>query len=158
MIGSATDERCDWAIPVLNESMWQPFAKAVFLGTVAGGAPMAVLTTLLATFSLVKGEIGPLPFIWLSITPFVVTLPFVLGASIIIGLPLTVFLKQRRWESEPVYVAAGISAGFILPIIILCFTGAPAGYWTACLGALGGGVTSRTWWISAREPKIFYPD
>ncbi|MFT3965015.1 MAG: hypothetical protein QM690_03940 [Sphingobium sp.] len=140
------------------QTMWQPFFKAVFLGTVAGGAPMAVLTTVLAVISLVGGEIGLLPFIWLSMIPFVVAFPLVLGVSTVIGLPLTAFLKQRQWESQLAYIVIGIIVGFILPIIVLRIMEAPAGYWIALLGALAGGVTSRTWWIAAREPTICYSD
>lgn len=134
--------------------MW-PFAKSVLFGALAGAAPMLIFTTVLAIGSLPEGVNGDgnlLPSLKLAILPLVVSLPLVLGASIVIGLPLTAILKRKGWESGMVYIATGAVAGFILPIVILLLLHAPAGYWTAHLGAVGGAVTGRTWWTSAREP------
>ncbi|MET0370530.1 MAG: hypothetical protein ABW039_04035 [Sphingobium sp.] len=122
---------------------------------------MLIFTGVLALGLLPAGlnEGGRLfPSLWLAILPFVVSLPLVLAASIIVGLPLTALLQRRGWECASAYISVGAIVGFVLPIAILLLMAAPAGYWMALLGAVGGAVTGKTWWMSAREPLVSYPN
>lgn len=140
--------------------MW-PFVKSVLFGALAGAAPLLIFTGALAIASLPEGLNGGgrlFPSLWLAIVPLVISIPLVLGASIIVGLPLTVFLKRRGWESASAYISVGAIVGFALPIVILLLMAAPTGYWMALLGAIGGAVTGRTWWATGREPRVSYPD
>ncbi|MFP5434910.1 MAG: hypothetical protein ACLGIM_17585 [Alphaproteobacteria bacterium] len=140
--------------------MWS-FVKSVLFGAVAGAAPVLVFTFALAINSLPEGLKGGGSLflsVWLAILPLVISIPLVFGASVIVGLPLTTLLKRRRRESEFAYISVGAAVGFALPIVILLLIAAPAGYWTALLGAFGGAITGKTWWVSAREPHVSYPD
>lgn len=135
--------------------MW-PFIKSVLFGAFVGAAPVLRFTISLAVTSLPEGLNGDgklFPVFWLAILPLVVATPIVLGASIIIGLPLTVILQRNKWESGAVYMSVGAAFGFVLPIFGLLSMAAEEGYWMALLGALSGGITGRTWWILARKPK-----
>ena len=83
--------------------MMPAFAKSVLIGSLVGAAPFLAFTLLLAEFSLPDGINGPgtLPAtLWLAILPLVVSFPIVLGASIVIGLPLTFALRRNGWESS----------------------------------------------------------
>lgn len=134
------------------------FFKSVVFGALAGAAPILIFTTVLSLVSLPEGLNGDgrlFPSLWLAILPLVVSFPLVLGASIIIGLPFTAFLKYRKWESSAAYIGGGAAFGFVLPPTILLIGEAPAGYWMALLGAVGGAVTGRTWWVSAREARAY---
>jgi hypothetical protein len=130
--------------------MW-PFVKSVLLGALAGSAPFLVFTGTLVATSLPRGFNGDGQ---LAVLPLLVATPIVLVSSILIGLPLTVVLRRRGSESRFAYIASGGAAGFIIPPVILFLMSAPSGYWIAILGAVGGGVTGRTWWASARDPEV----
>lgn len=139
----------------------RPFVKSVLFGALAGAAPVLIFTGALAIASLPQGLNGAgrlFPSLWLAILPLVVSIPLVLGASIIFGLPLTLILRRRGWESASAYISVGAIVGFALPIVILLLMAAPAGYWMALLGAFSGAVTGRTWWLSGREPHVSYPN
>lgn len=136
----------------------RPFVKSVLFGALAGAAPMLVLTVFIAIGLLADGVKvgGMLPLLWLAVLPLVVSIPLVFAASILVGLPLTFLLKRRLRESASAYISVGAFVGFVVPIAILLLMEAPAGYWMALLGAVGGAVTGRTWWVSAREPEVSY--
>lgn len=133
------------------------FWKSVFLGTLAGGGPIAIPMTLLA-IGMLFSDRNFFGAIYAALLPFLVALPIVLGSSLIAGLPVTFFLKKRRWENVSTYICAGVVIGFLVPIAILLIGDAEAGYQLAWLGALSGGVTARTWWVSGREPYVSYDD
>jgi hypothetical protein len=139
--------------------MW-PFAKSVILGALTGSAPILMFTILLSASSLPDGLNGDghlLPSLWLVVLPLVVAAPIVFVASLLVGLPLTLLLRRKGWESGAVYISVGAGMGFVLPIAGLLLMSAPAGYWMSILGAVSGAVTGRTWWVSAREPNISFP-
>ena len=132
----------------------RPFIKSVLFGAFAGAAPMLIITSVIAIGTLADGWNGGSRFfakLWIGILPLVISLPLVLGASIVVGLPLTAVPKRSGRESESAYIFAGAIVGFALPIMILMLAAAPAGYWMAALGSLAGAVTGRTWWISGRK-------
>jgi hypothetical protein len=136
--------------------MW-PFVKSVLLGALAGSAPFLVFTGTLVATSLPRGFNGDgqlAGMLWVAVLPLLVATPTVLVSSILIGLPLTVVLRRRGSESRFAYIASGGAAGFIIPPVILFLMSAPSGYWIAILGAVGGGVTGRTWWASAHDPDV----
>jgi hypothetical protein len=140
----------------VHARMW-PFVKSVLFGALAGSAPFLVPTGTLVVTSLPSGfnDDGQLAgMLWIAVLPMVVAVPIVLGSSILIGLPLTAVLRRRGRESRIAYIASGAAAGYIIPPAILFLMSAQDGYWIAFLGAIGGAVTGRTWWISARDPDV----
>ncbi|UZK64645.1 hypothetical protein [Sphingomonas sp. M1-B02] len=135
--------------------MWA-FTKSVLLGTLAAAALPSIFTVTLAIDSLPEGLDGGgrlFPSLWLAILPIVVTIPIVLGTSVLFGLALTVLLKRTEHETAAAYMISGAVLGFAVPLVILLIIGAPEGHWVALLGALSGAVTAHTWWRSAREPN-----
>lgn len=133
------------------------FWKSVLFGTLVGGGPIAVPMAVLA-LSILWSERN---FIGASIAvliPFLVALPLVLGSSVVAGLPITLLLKNKGWENVTTYICSGVTVGFLVPIIVLLVSHAEGGYPLALLGALSGGVTARTWWVSGREPNVRYDD
>lgn len=140
--------------------MW-PFVKSVIYGSVAGAAPALWAVILLAIglqSSGVNGRSDWGPLLVFAAGLLIVSTVLVLGAALFIGLPLTWILSRKKRESAAAYIGAGIVAGFAIPILIFVLPsgGEPDSYWLALFGALGGGVAGRTWWVSAREPKIDY--
>ena len=132
------------------------FVRAVLHGAVAAAAPMLVITLVMEVISMFDlGRPGGnlWPSLYLMALPLIVTLPLVLAASLLIGLPLTILLKRTDRESERAYMACGAVAGFLIPIVGLLAMAAPSGYWVALLGAFGGAITGRTWWSAARQPQ-----
>jgi hypothetical protein len=137
-----------------NDHMWA-FGKAVLSGSLVGAAPVLALTLLLAASSLPDGinGSGSLPAtLWLAILPLAVSFPVVFITSLVIGLPLTYFLRRNGWESNAAYVGVGVTAGFVIPVAGLLMMAAGAGYWIALLGAASGAATGHVWWSSARKP------
>jgi hypothetical protein len=131
------------------------FWESVFFGTLAGGGPIALPMALLAVGMLFSDR-NYFGAIYAIVLPFLVAFPLVLGSSIVAGLPVTFFLKWKGWENASTYIFAGVTIGALVPIAILVIGDAESGYPLALLGALSGGVTARTWWVSGREPHIIY--
>ena len=138
-------------------ALLRAFVQAVLLGAIAAAAPMLVVTGIIGTASILDG--GPrgdgviAPALYLMVLPLVVSLPVVLTASLIVGLPVTLLLKRWNRESAWAYAACGAVAGALIPLVGLLAAGAPSGYWTALLGVIGGAVTGWTWWFTARKPR-----
>ncbi len=92
---------------------------------------------------------------WFAFMPLVVAIIVVLVASVVLGLPLTFFLKRRQQERASVYAGAGAAAGFIIPILLYYRQGGIdlSSIFLAIMGTLSGAVTGLTWWLSARKPR-----
>lgn len=91
--------------------------------------------------------------IWVAILPLAVAAPLVIGASIVFGLPIMLWLRRTGRESHDAYIVAGGGIGFFLPIVALGIVGAPSGYWVGFLGLLSGAMTARTWWHATRPNR-----
>jgi phosphotransferase system glucose/maltose/N-acetylglucosamine-specific IIC component len=130
---------------------------------------------------LIGGLVGALPFIWLAIDwvleiptvtercnwhIFVVAAPFclaailisaliVLMACMVIGLPLTYYLKKTRRESGEAYIVVGAVSGFILTVIMLIAVGMGQLFWLPFMAALSGAATGASWWRSIRRPQFW---
>lgn len=134
------------------------FVRAVLYGALAAAAPVLVVTVTLGIASMLdggwRGDGKLAPSLWLAVLPLVVTLPLVLAASLLVGLPLTMLLRRFGRESELAYTTCGAVAGCLIPIGGLLAMAAPSGHWTALLGAFGGAVTGRTWWSAARTRDV----
>lgn len=121
------------------------FARAVAAGTVVGAGPALGFTVLFALASLPDGINGPGSLwqtLYLAALPLIVTVPFVLGASILIGLPLAYALIRSGHEQGSVCAIFGAA----LPVAILWMAGDAAGYWLAVPGMLSGTATAWSWW------------
>lgn len=136
-------------------AMWR-FAKAVLLGALAAAIAPMILTTALAASDLgevMRGDLDAWIAAYIAILPFIVAFPVVLLSGLFIGLPTTALLKWLGWECLEAYVAVGVIAGAIIPLVPLISTHANDGYWIALLGAVGGGVTAHVWWSSSPAGK-----
>ena len=90
-----------------------------------------------------EGQIGSL---MLMFAPLIITVPCVLVASIVFGLPLTACLSHLGKERGEYYVFAGTALG-ALPFIVLMFwkyASTDLGY-IAVMGAIGGAATGWQW-------------
>lgn len=136
----------------------RPLAKSALFGGLAGAAPLLMLTFPLGIYSLVNGSpiAGLLPSLGIAVLPLVVAVPVIFVAMLVFGIPLTLLLKRCRLERASVYTAFGAVLGLLLFAAFLIMFGRPSGYWMALLGAVGGGVTGRTWWVYARQSNVRY--
>lgn len=132
------------------------FCKAVLAGSFTAAAMPLVFTILFALSSLADGGInGPGSMgasLYLAILPLLLTTPVVLLASILIGLPLTLFLRRSGRESTLAYCTAGGIAGFLIPSVGMLWLDASAGFWIAGLGMVSGAMTGHVWFSQVRRP------
>ena len=125
------------------------FAKAVLTGAFAAAAPFLLLTVplgLMLAFDF-GDPMGGASGLLIAAAPLIVTLPIVLGASILIGLPLTYLLSRAGRDHGELYVVAGLFFGGILPVAISILAGQEeAGLFSFVIpGSLGGAVTGWSW-------------
>lgn len=125
------------------------FAKAVLTGAFAAGSPLLLISVpagivLLFDFG---DPMGGLNGLLIAAFPLLITLPIVLGASILIGLPLTYLLSRAGRDQGELYVVAGLFFGGVLPVAISILAGQAAGglFYFAIPGSLGGAVTGWSW-------------
>ena len=125
------------------------FAKAVLTGAFAAAAPFLLVTVPLGLILLFDfgDPMGGARGLLIAVAPLIVTLPIVLGASILIGLPLTYLLSRAGRDQGELYVVAGLFFGGILPVAISILAGQAAGglFYFAIPGSLGGAVTGWSW-------------
>jgi hypothetical protein len=130
------------------------FFKTVAVGTLAG-AWLPMIFTVVVAVSLIPDSIdghgSVASSLLFAVFPIGVTLAFVLPASVLLGLPVTVILVRLRAESEAAYILIGLAIGAALPLLVLAWMGASEGWWLTLLGAFSGSITGRTWWVEARE-------
>jgi hypothetical protein len=141
--------RCAAFDIMMQGAMLIRFCKAVLAGSFTAAAMPLVFTILFVLLSLPDGGIngsGSMgASLYLAILPLILTTPIVLLASILIGLPLTLFLRRRSRESIFAYCTAGGIAGFLISIAGLLWLDAPTGYWIAGLGMVSGAMTGYVW-------------
>lgn len=141
--------------------MFIRFCNAVLAGSFTAAAIPLSFTILFALLSFTDvGISGPGSLsasLYLMILPLLLTTPIVLLASILIGLPLTLFLRRCGRESTSAYCIAGGISGFIIPIAGLLWLDASAGFWIAGLETIGGVVTGYVWSRQAERPTP-HPD
>ena len=141
------------------------FARAVLTGAFAAAAPFLLVTVPLGLILLFDfgDPMGGARGLLIAVAPLIVTLPIVLGASILIGLPLTYLLSRSRRERGQHYVATGAFFGGAFPLAISIVVGPDASpnlFYFALPGALGGAVTGWQWGryrdalIAARDSEI----
>lgn len=119
------------------------FLIAVLCGGLAAGAPAMLLT---APFGLALMSDGNLGGLLVMFSPVLVAVPVVLGASLLIGLPLTAILRAWNREAGEYYIVAGLIFGAVPFLVLSLVPGAEPSLGLLMLcGALGGGVTSWHW-------------
>ncbi|WP_294322488.1 hypothetical protein [uncultured Sphingomonas sp.] len=138
--------------------MFIRFCKAVLAGSFTAAAMPLFFAILLTLRSLPDGGInGPGSIgasLYLAILPLLVTTPIVLLASILIGLPLALFLRRSGRESTFAYCAAGGIAGFVIPSAGLLLLGLDAlgCFLMGGLGMVSGAMTGYVWSRPAKRP------
>ena len=125
------------------------FAKAVLTGAFAAAAPVLLISLPIGLSMLFDFDDPVAGLYGLAVIayPLLFTLPIVLGASILIGLPLTYLLSRTRRDRGELYVVAGLFFGGVLPVAISILAGqvAAALFYFAIPGSLGGAVTGWSW-------------
>jgi hypothetical protein len=117
------------------------FARAVFWGSVAGGGPFLLITL---SVSLGAPHWWQLEVIWLAFFPIVIAAAVVTLASVVLGLPLTIWLARRKDERATTYAVAGLGLGAMLPIAVSAGFGGD-GAFLALPGAMAGTTTGAIW-------------
>jgi hypothetical protein len=131
------------------------FARAVGWGTLAGGAPYAVLLT--APFALAGLEYRSAANVALVIAfPLLVSGAFVLGSALVFGLPLTAILSRGGREDGGAYGVAGLVLGTLVASLLhLGLAGEfdAETLFFAAPGAFAGLVTGISWgrWREAQR-------
>ena len=125
------------------------FGKAVGAGTIAGGGPYFLFTAALAVgdfFSPIDGKANLARDFYLAVLPLLVTFPVVLLSSALIGIP-TAAILGRGTDRLRQYVLVGVTAGLLIPLIVLRIAGAEWGvaFGMGLYGTLSGGVTALIW-------------
>ena len=148
---------CGLALAMAKSPAMWPFAKSVLYGALAASAPVLVLVFLMIVASLTVNPFDVrdvFAALLLLLLPLGIAIPVVLAGMVAIGLPLTLLLRRRGWESAAAYIGVGLVAGWSLPMAYSAwFAPGPSDPWMALLGAGGGAMAARTWWINARKPK-----
>ena len=91
----------------------------------------------------------------------VMAMPFLIGlvaaaGLVLVGLPMTVWLKRRGEESRRAYVSGGLIGGGIVAFAVSwgLFGGSFFGaVFIAAFGAFTGGATGHFWWRYARREE-----
>lgn len=142
--------------------MWA-FAKSVMLGTAVAVALPLALTVVLAVSSIptnisdggsvIRAVISAALF---AAYPIYITVPIVLGASLVFGLPIVAVLRSTDRESLNAYLLCGLVLGALIPVAFLVSLQAGKGYyfWLPLLGAISGAVTAHTWWRETCDQEV----
>ena len=93
------------------------FARAVWWGSLAGAAPFLLFTIPLG-ISAIDGS-DPVSGLLVALSPLMITGTIVLGATFLIGLPMTAMLSQSGREHQRHYATVGLVAGALLPNLIM---------------------------------------
>lgn len=123
------------------------FASAVGWGAFAGAAPYFVLTVPMGLVVLFGDNLGPnrLVGLYFMVLPLLISLPIVMVASMVLGLPLTAFLSRLGKETGQTYVVCGFLFGAIPFIVLILSIGEFGAGIFAFSGGLGGAVTGWVW-------------
>jgi hypothetical protein len=131
------------------------FAKSVWVGTLAGGVPMAVVTVPIAAMNLFQPMTG-IRDVWADLyfaaLPFLISFPIVLIASTFVGLPAHLLFNKWGRTNPKNYLLTGIGGGFLVCLLLLLAINAEAGFWICGLGAFSGAMTAFAW-SKSLEPK-----
>ena len=120
------------------------FARAVFWGSIAGGGPFTLITVPVALDASDGWQFG---VVWFAVFPLVIAAAVVTLASVVLGLPLTIWLARRKDEDATTYTIAGLGLGLMLPIAVIAGVG---GGWNLAIflafpGAMAGSATGVIW-------------
>ena len=136
------------------------FAKAVAVGTLVGGLPVAFFTIPLAAgdyFQPPSGQASVWAGLYLAMFPFLVAFPLVLVGSTLVGLPAHFLFRRYGLESSMPYVLTGIAGGVLLTLAVLIAIRAEGGFWTCSFGGVSGAITALVWSRSIRQGPTVQP-
>ena len=123
------------------------FAKAVGIGSLSGAAPYLLFTVPMGLMYMSNREMQD--GITMMISPLLITLPIVLGASVIFGLPLTAILRERHRERQRTYAVSGLALGTLIPTLVIILAGGGDGLaalpFFGIPGMIAGTVTGFVW-------------
>lgn len=131
------------------------FVKAVAAGSLAGAAPMMLMTVPIGLFMALQGTWSEvLVGLRIMFLPLMVSTPVVLVSSVLIGIPTFLLLRRKGLETPTAYAVAGAVMGIVVTICFDLVAGGEASGLLLNLGALAGGVTGWSWWRWGRRPAI----
>ncbi|QFT78748.1 hypothetical protein [Erythrobacter sp. THAF29] len=128
--------------------------KAAAMGSLIGTSLLTAITLVVGVTALREG-LGEALFIMLL--PFLVGFGCALGGLVIVGLPLTLWLKRKAQESRSAYLSGGLIGGGVVTMVVTwaILGGDPYfGLFIAFFGALTGGATGHFWWRYARQEEV----
>ncbi len=128
--------------------------KAAGMGSLIGTGLPTLITMAVGVSLLSDGIGGGLFFMFM---PFLIGFAAAGIGLVLVGLPVTLWLKKRGKESRRAYLSGGLIGGGVvaLGMSALLFGeiwGATAFF--AAFGALTGGATGHFWWRYARQAEV----
>ena len=118
------------------------FAMAVLWGTTAGGGPFLLLTVPVALVEMYRLPHWALYF---ATVPLLVAGLATMMAMLIIGVPLTLWLRHRGLEQCAIYTLLGANTGLVLPILLGWITDEPMGFYLSFPGLIAGTAAAYRW-------------
>ncbi len=129
---------------------FRAFFRATLWGGFAGGGVFLLLTVPIGISLLIDGEIGG--GISFALLPLIISGIGTLAGMVLIGLPLTIFLREYSREFQRTYAIVGAIGGLLLPTIFFGFldgfhveTLGSAAITLGMFGVLAGGVAGNVW-------------
>jgi len=131
----------------MRRYVW-PFTRSVLAGSVAGAAPMMVLTVPLGLFIAFSEDRPSWVGLQMAMLPLMVSTCFVAVGATLVGLPARWIMRRHGVETQLNYVLAGAGCGALFPLVVSLVTRDEASSMMANFGAIAGAVTGWTWWRS----------
>lgn len=123
------------------------FIRSVVWGGLAGALPYSIFTIPVGLSLLFTEQTGLDLFtgLYVVIIPLLISMPTVLVAAVLLGLPLTALLIRLKREAGSIYLVAGFLLGAIPFLVAAVMDDNLAIGFLAFSGGLGGGITGAVW-------------
>ena len=128
--------------------------KAAAMGSVIGTSVPSLIALVIGVAALGEDFFVAVLIIFL---PFLIGLVCAATGLVVVGLPITAWLKRRGEESRGAYLSGGLIGGAVVTLAccLLIFGGVfSAAILLAVFGALTGGATGHYWWRFARKEEV----
>ena len=123
------------------------------MGSLIGTSLPSLFTLVVGAMLLGEDFLGA---VLVMAMPFLIGLVAAAAGLVLVGLPMTVWLKRRGEESRRAYVSGGLIGGGIVAFAVSwgLFGGSFFGaVFIAAFGAFTGGATGHFWWRYARREE-----
>jgi hypothetical protein len=123
------------------------FIRSVVWGGFAGALPYLIFTIPVGLSLLFTEQTGldGLIGLYVLMLPLLISMPTVLAAAVLLGLPLTALLIRLKREAGSIYLVAGFLLGAIPFLVLAVMDDNMAIGFLAFSGGLGGGIAGSVW-------------